>query len=66
MNVDQHEAVANAFEVGFKALSAPIYAEDAARYPLHGVANARVVDRKGTQDTVPIIVVDFYREHGKP
>lgn len=35
-------------------------------YPLHGVAAALVVERNGAEHVRPIIVIDFYREHGQP
>lgn len=35
-----------------------------ARYPRQGIAAVQIVTRSGAQRVEPVIVVDFYREHG--
>jgi hypothetical protein len=42
------------------------FAEVPERYPRQSVAAALVVGRNGHERVEPVIVIDFYREHGQP
>jgi hypothetical protein len=57
---DQHQALSDVLEVGFRRQVADC--EEPARRPAQGVAAVLVVDRKGREQVKPVIVTDFYRE----